>query len=260
MCKPVVMPSNWLNSGWLRMTKKASAMLRYRRLDVKDILGHTETLSKRVKERFPNRGLTPVCQDLYSIAKKAQDRIERISRPNIYLRFGIGIFVMLTLFLVITGFARVDFTLQSSDLLDITTLIETGIQDMVFIGAGIYFLINFENRIKRNHTLDSLNELRELAHVIDMHQLIKDPEHILLRGTDTESSPKKELNAFLLSRYLDYCSEMLSIIGKVAALYVQDFDDNVTLAAVNEIEGLVTGLSRKIWQKIMIIHQLEESI
>lgn len=114
--------------------------------------------------------------------------------------------------------------------------------------------------MKRNRSLDSLNELRALAHVIDMHQLTKEPEHVLNRGKDTESSPKRELDGFLLGRYLDYCSEMLSIIGKLAALYVQDFDEAVVLGAVNEIESLASGLSRKIWQKIMIIHQLEEHI
>jgi hypothetical protein len=57
-----------------------------------------------------------------------------------------------------------------------------------------------------------------------------------------------------LGRYLDYCSEMLSLVGKLAALYVQKFDDPVALAAVNEVEDLTTGLSRKIWQKIMIIN------
>jgi len=56
-----------------------------------------------------------------------------------------------------------------------------------------------------------------------------------------------------LSRYLDYCSEMLSLTGKIAALYVQTYDDGVALAAVNEVEGLTTGLSRKIWQKLMIL-------
>jgi len=56
------------------------------------------------------------------------------------------------------------------------------------------------------------------------------------------------------SEYLDYCSEMLSLIGKLAALYVQKFDDPVALAAVNEVEDLTTGLSRKIWQKIMILN------
>ena len=93
-----------------------------------------------------------------------------------------------------------------------------------------------------------------------MHQLTKDPERVVDRGKDTKSSPKGELTAFELSRYLDYCSEMLSVIGKIAVLYVQDYDDPVVLGTVNEIETLTTGLSRKIWQKIMIVHQLEEGL
>ena len=56
-----------------------------------------------------------------------------------------------------------------------------------------------------------------------------------------------------LGRYLDYCSEMLSLTGKVAALYVQDFEDDVAVQAVNEIEDLTTGLARKIWQKLTIV-------
>ena len=48
---------------------------------------------------------------------------------------------------------------------------------------------------------------------------------------------------------------MLSLIGKVAALYVQGFPDPVALQAVDDIEGLTTSLSREIWQKIMIIEQ-----
>jgi hypothetical protein len=35
---------------------------------------------------------------------------------------------------------------------------------------------------------------------------------------------------------------------------VQKFDDPVALVAVNEVEELTTGLSRKIWQKIMILN------
>lgn len=46
---------------------------------------------------------------------------------------------------------------------------------------------------------------------------------------------------------------MLSLTGKVAALYVQDFEDDVALQAVNEIESLTTGLARKIWQKLSIV-------
>jgi len=62
------------------------------------------------------------------------------------------------------------------------------------------------------------------------------------------------MTSFEMNRYLDYCSEMLSLTGKVAALYIQDFDDAIALASVNDIESLATGLSRKIWQKLMILN------
>jgi hypothetical protein len=48
---------------------------------------------------------------------------------------------------------------------------------------------------------------------------------------------------------------MLSLTGKIAALYVKNFDAPVSVAAVGEVEQLSSGLSRKIWQKIMILNQ-----
>ncbi len=46
---------------------------------------------------------------------------------------------------------------------------------------------------------------------------------------------------------------MLSLIGKLAALYAQSIPDSVVMQAVNDIETLTNGLSRSIWQKIMIL-------
>ena len=40
---------------------------------------------------------------------------------------------------------------------------------------------------------------------------------------------------------------------KVAALYAQNFNDAVALAAVTEIENLSTGTAGKIWQKLVIL-------
>ena len=54
-------------------------------------------------------------------------------------------------------------------------------------------------------------------------------------------------------RYLDYCSEMLSITGKIAALFAQSVNDDVVIDGVNDIENLSSNLSRKIWQKITLI-------
>jgi hypothetical protein len=131
---------------------------------------------------------------------------------------------------------------------------EAGLNVFLLLSAAILFLVTAETRIKRRRALKAIHELRALAHVIDMHQLTKDPERLMSRRAATPSSPKQDLTQFELGRYLDYCSEMLSLIGKLAALYVQKFDDPVALAAVNEVEDLTTGLSRKIWQKIMIIN------
>ena len=87
-----------------------------------------------------------------------------------------------------------------------------------------------------------------------MHQLTKDPE-MVVAGSEkaTASSPARKMDRFELGRYLDYSSEMLSIISKVAALYVQGFEDPASISAVDEVESLTTGLSRKIWQKITLL-------
>src|SRR4029078_12780636 len=115
------------------------------------------------------------------------------------------------------------------------------------------FLVTWETRIKRARALRAIHELRAMAHIVDMHQLTKDPERAFKIGTDTASSPKRVLSPFELSRYLDYCSETLSLISKIAALYVQGFQDAVVLDAVDDMEDLTMGISRKIWQKITLL-------
>ena len=66
------------------------------------------------------------------------------------------------------------------------------------------------------------------------------------------------MTKFQLTRYLDYCAEMLSLTGKLAALYGERMRDPVVIEGVNEIENLTTGLANKIWQKISMIGELEE--
>jgi hypothetical protein len=85
--------------------------------------------------------------------------------------------------------------------------------------------------------------------------LTKDPGAALHPADDTASSPRRIRNAQELVRYLDYCSEMLSLSSKVAALYAQSTTDAQVIDAVNELERLTTNLSQKIWQKINIVER-----
>ena len=226
----------------------------YRSLDSEKILGTIETLSKRIAERFPTSGLNRVCQELLTIADESQKRTAWIAKPQKYLRLLTGALVVLIIGGLLFVLANASWPQNGFDLVVLVQVSEAGLNVFLLLSAAILFLVTAETRIKRRRALKAIHELRALAHVIDMHQLTKDPERLMARRASTPSSPKQDLTEFELGRYLDYCSEMLSLIGKLAALYVQKFDDPVALAAVNEVEDLTTGLSRKIWQKIMIIN------
>ena len=79
------------------------------------------------------------------------------------------------------------------------------------------------------------------------------------RGHPTDSSPKRTYTHYELVRYLDYCSELLSLTSKIGAIYVQDFADRVALEAVDQLSNLTNGLSRSIWQKIIIVENMRGS-
>lgn len=226
----------------------------YRNLDSEKILATIETLDRRIAERFPGSGLGRVCQELLTIAEESQRRSAWIAKPHRWLRIIAGALVMLIVGGLLFVLAKAAWPHNGFDLVVLVQVSEAGLNVFLLLSAAILSLVTVETRIKRRRALKAIHELRALAHVIDMHQLTKDPERLQARRAQTASSPKQTLSQFELGRYLDYCSEMLALIGKLAALYVQKFDDPVALAAVNEVEDLTNGLSRKIWQKIMIIN------
>jgi hypothetical protein len=222
-------------------------------LDADEIVRTIDTLSRRIEERFPGAGLGRVCRELLAIGRHARERAQWIAQPILVLRvITVGLAVLILAGLGLT-FARLKPPAGGFEVGQFIQVLEAGINDLVLIGAAIFFLGTLEGRIKRRRALRALHELRSIAHIIDMHQLTKDPERTVGDAPATESSPVRRMTPLELGRYLDYCSEMLSLTGKVAALYVQHFDDSVALQAVNEIEDLTTGLSSKIWQKLMIL-------
>jgi hypothetical protein len=197
-----------------------------------------------------------VCTALWHIARNARERSERITRPIVALRAGVGLLLAVVGAGLAVTLVTLEWPRQGIDLIDFVQVLEAGINDVVLIGAAVFFLVTVETRLKRERGLAALHELRSIAHVIDMHQLTKDPEQVISKPSRTANSPDRSMTPADLGRYLDYCSEMLSLTGKVAALYVRDFQDGVVLGAVNEVEDLTTGLCRKIWQKLMVLHHV----
>jgi hypothetical protein len=227
----------------------------YRKLNLDKTIETIDLLRKRIEDRFPDSGLAKVCTELREIAKESTAKISFISKPIIWLRLGFGILIIVGLSTLIYSISLLKISMKEIQLVDLVQGAEASVNDIIFIGAAIYFLFRTETLIKRKKALTALHELRTIAHVIDMHQLTKDPKSLNARGT--ENSPKREMNNYELSRYLDYCSEMLSLTSKVSALYANDYNDEVVLNTINEIEDLTTSLSGKVWQKIMILKSEE---
>ena len=229
----------------------------YRSLDADRIIATAEQLRSRIAERFPGSGLSKVAEELLSETRQAAATARWLAAPLQWVRVVAG----LTILLMFAVAGATLFVLNRkvelfSSVADFLQGLDAGVNEIILLGVGIYFLVGWESRCKRARALRAIHVLRSMAHIIDMHQLTKDPERLSAAGQDTPSSPQRKMSPFELTRYLDYCTEMLAILSKIAALYVQRFNDPVTLAAVDEVQDLTGGLSQKIWQKIMILDRV----
>jgi len=223
----------------------------YRRLDGARIVETLDLVQRRIEDRFPGSGLSQVGGELSAVARDAIGRAVDLSRPNLPLRIASGLVIAL---MVALGVGALLSLKLSTDPRMLTDLMQSqAIQNFVFLGVAVVFLATVDTRLKRGRALKALHELRSIAHVVDMHQLGKAPNEFLPGREEIQVTPDRRMDRADLARYLDYCTDLLSLTSKVAALYVEHLQDPVVLEAVNDVENLTAGLSRKIWQKIAIL-------
>ncbi len=228
----------------------------YRSLKADAIFRTGDVLKNRIGERFPGSGLSRVSQDLVAIAGETTLQIEKLKSPYWPIRLAVLFTLLLGLLAFGAFFYSYHGSLGGENVSDLLQGLDSAINVAIFLSIAVFFLLTVEVRLKRNSALKSLNELRSIAHVIDLHQMNKDPEYLVSPMVKTQSSPVRTMTRFELARYLGYCSDLLSITSKVAALYVQSLNDGQIMSAVNDIQELTIGLSAKIWQKIVILDTL----
>lgn len=227
----------------------------YRTLDPVLIVKTLAELESRITARFPGSGLSRVCRELRSIAKDTEARISVIAQPNYVLRAGVLATLVIGMVSLVQVTAIIELKREAENFSGLLQGIDSGFNILLLMGAGILFLTSLETRWKRHQIMDRLHELRSIVHVIDMHQMPKDPssDRPATVAVDVDGSAQRPISAFELARYLDYCSEMLSLAAKVAALYAQSTKDSLVIAATNDLEQMTANLSSKIWQKITIL-------
>ena len=231
----------------------------YRRIDPAAVHETIVALELRIGAHFAESGLRKVARELIAVSDDTPRRIHRLRRRSSLVRVVAWVLCAAIVAILLT----IPFTLRPGKvdtLADAVQVLEAALSASFFIGACILFLLTLESRMRHQRTMEAIHELRAIAHVVDMHQLTKDPP-MLLGAPVNGPAPGpatwagRSFTSFDLQRYLDYCTEMLALISKIAVLYVQDSTDPTTIAVIDEIEDLTNGLSRKIWQKIMLIER-----
>jgi hypothetical protein len=226
------------------------------KLSGEHVAGTVEQLQRRIDARFGERGLTKTARDLAHLVvlveTKAGQSHARLRRTTLAARTASIAIVAATLVALVYSLrsAVVEGLGRTADWVPLT---ESVINDLVFAAIAVVFLWAFPERLERRALLRLLHRLRSLTHVIDMHQLSKDPEQVSSTYVATAQSIQHGLDADQLHHYLNYCSELLSLTAKTAALCAEHSTDGVVLETVSDIETLTTELSNKIWQKISLL-------
>jgi hypothetical protein len=229
----------------------------YERLDPERVRETVHQLVRRIEARFPRRHLSTVAGELGRALDDvaAQAAQTRHRHRVVRLLSGVLMVVVAVLTVLALGLAVRDATRFANEVEGFLwlSIIESAVNDLVFAALALWFLLTVPSRLDRRRTLTSLHRLRTLAHVVDMHQLTKDPERLHTRFRETGVHVEFDLDEQGLARYLEYCSELLALVAKTAALFAEESTDAVVLDTVSEIETLTLSMSRKIWQKISLL-------
>ena len=226
----------------------------YEKLEADAVLATAQRLQARIGARFPDRNLGRVAERLVTVASDVERAAARSTWVKALRVAGLVLIVAIVALSAASVVAAiVELARSAGSTLAWLSAVETIVSDVVYAGIAVVFLWVLPSHLERRRILGELHRLRSLAHVIDMHQLTKDPERYAPSFQETSQSVQLTLTPLEMANYLDYCSELLSLVSKTAAVYAERSTDPAMLATISDIENLTNGMARKIWQKLGLI-------
>lgn len=243
-------------------------------IGAKGLADAAATLERRIRDRFPTSSLLHNASWLRVLVSLAPAETAAYRRRFVLLRLLFLLFAVLAVGIFGFGIYRLNLDYKPDSVVELAQLIESGINDVIFLSLGAYFLFRLEPWIKRHRMLLFLGKLRDLVHVTQLLQMNKDPERVVRPvslqlassvGAGTipsgparaesraQDPPGAENSAFLMGRYLDYCLDMLTLISAVAAFVGRDVTDKLIRDGIWEIEELCSSISAKISNKTLML-------
>ncbi|HZV20207.1 MAG TPA: hypothetical protein VE986_01540, partial [Hyphomicrobiales bacterium] len=157
-------------------------MQRLKRLQGKNLFEAAIELSERISGEFPARGLTQEARELAKDAKSFVAEAESLSRKGasyyairVLVALGFGLWIGTTSLVLLRIWSLVQKKPESLDLFQSMQGIDAGIHIAVSAALAIFFTATLERRRKRRIAFNGLNSLLNFAHVVDSHQIDKDP-------------------------------------------------------------------------------------
>ena len=197
-----------------RLARWPRRMQNRRALDPAKVIDTIAALHRRISERFPGAGLAAVCSELHAIAQENSARARQISHRNLPLR--VAIFVLLAA--GAAGLAWIAqliylFPRSADNVYSVLQGLEAAANLVVLLGAAIFFL--FRDRAELEAARCAAGPARAALHRArhrhaPAHQ---GSERWSLRVGRQDAHPRRRARCrrFEVTRYLDYCSEMVSL-------------------------------------------------
>jgi len=233
----------------------------FEQLQPDKILTTVRRLHVRIRQHFPDAGLTMVAAEFTNVVEGADARIREIYAKSLWLRAVVVCFlaaiVALVVWFLLTWVEDRSHSLEvAKDVGGLVQAFESFLGAAFFLSAGAVSVATLERRRIRSRVVRAIQELRAMAHIVDLHQLQKDPEQFLVEREVGDAHKHVELSVFQMARYLDYCTEILSLVGNVAVIYAQPSNDPTVHEAADDLQQLAGNLANKMWQKIMILDRI----
>ena len=150
------------------------------RLEPAKLIETAQRLERRIVERFEGSGLSRVCAELVKRTTQAEHACEHIRSPQYGLRLLSGVIIALIVLAALgAGYLALQESAQGpASWTDVATVGEAIANEVILLAAAIWFFVTLERKRKRDRVLGAMNQLRTLAHLIDIHQLSKNPDTI----------------------------------------------------------------------------------
>ncbi len=189
------------------------------RLDPARIIETAENLARDVGERLPGSSLAGLAAELAQIAHATDQRARQARRPIYSIRFisvlAVGASLLALAYLLDHIHTRWEF----GTITEVFEAADAGFNLLILLAGALWFLITFENRIKRKKALVYIEELREFLHVIDVTQLYYTP---LVYNPNSNHDPEASRGSLSFDyTYFLSCTQMLAVISNLAPLYTR---------------------------------------